>query len=62
MKKTELKTLVEDFGQRYSKILGIDLSSGKDEEIFKWFLASVLFGAPISEKFGHQNLQVFSEV
>jgi endonuclease III len=30
--------------------LGIDVSSGKDEEIFKWFLASILFGAPITER------------
>jgi endonuclease III len=50
MKSESLKAFVENFGQRYSEILGIDLSSGKDEEIFKWFLASVLFGAPITEK------------
>jgi len=41
--------LVEKFGQRYSKVLGIDVESGNDEEIFKWFLASILFGAPINE-------------
>lgn len=40
---------MDDFGQKYSEILGIDLSDGKDEEISKWFLASVLFGAPITE-------------
>lgn len=61
MKKTELKTLVEDFGQRYSKILGIDLSSGKDEEIFKWFLASVLFGAPISENSAIKTFKCFQK-
>jgi hypothetical protein len=49
MKPKELKTLVDDLGQRYSEILGIDLSSGKDKEIFKWFLTSILFGAPITE-------------
>ncbi|MEM3703553.1 MAG: hypothetical protein QXX79_03930, partial [Candidatus Bathyarchaeia archaeon] len=37
------------FGKRYPEILGINLESGKDEEIFKWFLASILFGAPITE-------------
>ena len=41
--------LVKNFGQRYSEILGIDLGTRNDGEIFKWFLASVLFGAPISE-------------
>jgi endonuclease III len=50
MKSESLKAFVENFGQKYSEILDIDLSSGKDEEIFKWFMASVLFGAPITEK------------
>jgi len=49
MRAESLKTFVEDFGQRYSEILGIDLLEGEDEEIFKWFLASILFGAPITE-------------
>jgi len=41
--------LLDKFGRRYSELLGINLESKTDEEIFKWFLASVLFGAPISE-------------
>jgi endonuclease III len=49
MKRESLRALVENCGQRYSEILGIDLSEGEDAEIFKWFLASVLFGAPITE-------------
>lgn len=49
MKKDELRRIVESYGQKYSEILGIDLSVGRDEEVFKWFLASVLFGAPITE-------------
>lgn len=49
MKQESLKALVENFGQKYSEILGINLSDGKEEEIFKWFLASTLFGAPITE-------------
>jgi hypothetical protein len=36
-------------GGRFSSALGIDLSSGNQGEIFKWFLASILFGARISE-------------
>lgn len=47
MKATTL--LIENFGQLYSEVLGINLRKGDDEEIFKWFLASVLFGAPINE-------------
>lgn len=40
---------MENFGIRYSEVLGIDLESRREEEIFKWFLASILFGAPIKE-------------
>jgi len=49
MKKQELKALIEKLGKRYSEVLGIDLNSGRDAEVFKWFLASILFGAPITE-------------
>lgn len=34
----------------YSKDLGINLKSGKEEEIFKWFLACLLFGKPIQQE------------
>lgn len=30
--------------------LGIDLDSGKEGEIFKWFLACLLFGKPIRQE------------
>ncbi|MGA3192415.1 MAG: hypothetical protein ABSD73_07865 [Candidatus Bathyarchaeia archaeon] len=49
MKKESVKALVESLGQKYSEALGINLSSGNDGEVFKWFLASLLFGAPITE-------------
>jgi len=49
MKWETVEALLGRFGKRYSKVLVINLDSGKDEEIFKWFLASVLFGAPIAE-------------
>jgi len=41
--------LLEKLGRKYSDLLGINLESGREEEIFKWFLASILFGAPINE-------------
>lgn len=34
----------------YSEDLGIDLKSGKEEELFKWFLACLLFGKPIQQE------------
>ncbi len=45
----DVALLIEKFGQRYSEILGINLREGDKKEIFKWFLDSVLFGAPINE-------------
>jgi len=33
-----------------SKKLGIDLSSPKEQELFKWFLACLLFGKPIQQE------------
>jgi endonuclease III len=44
-----LQKLLDSLGQKYSDVLGIDIDSGEEEEIFKWFLASILFGAPITE-------------
>lgn len=49
MKREALKTLLEKHGRKYSEILGIKLETVSDEEIFKWFLAALLFGAPITE-------------
>lgn len=42
-----MKDLVKVIGGRFSSALGIDLSSSDPREIFKWFLASILFGARI---------------
>jgi len=49
MNKNLTGLLIQQFGQKYSEILGINLKSEKKEEVFKWFLASILFGAPITE-------------
>ena len=40
--------LIDAVGGKFSKELGIVLSTSDSEEIFKWFLASKLFGARIS--------------
>lgn len=61
MKQQTLKTIVENFGQKYSDILGINLASGKHEEVFKWFLASILFGAPIKETSAIKTYKCFQK-
>lgn len=50
---------MESTGGTFSKALGIDVRSAKSGEIFRWFLAAILFGARISEKIAVQTFWVF---
>jgi endonuclease III len=43
----------------YSEELDIDLSSGDDDAVFEWFLASVLFGGRISEDIAKRTYRAF---
>jgi hypothetical protein len=43
----------------YSEELGIDLGRGRDADYFLWFLASLLFGARISETIAANTYQTF---
>jgi hypothetical protein len=45
--------------QLYAEELGIDLASGKDEDYFRWFLASLLYGGRISETIARRTYQAF---
>ena len=49
MDRETISLLIKNFGKRYSETLGINLEGGEEREIFRWFLASILFGAPINE-------------
>jgi hypothetical protein len=44
----------------YSEELGIRLRAGADREIFKWFLASLLFGGHISETIARNTYRAFA--
>ncbi len=57
--KKVIEKLIAAFGGRFSKELGIDLSKGKSEEIFKWFLASKLFGARIGANIAIKTYKEF---
>jgi len=61
MNREKLGVLVESLGKKYSEILGIDLSKGNDAEVFKWFLAAILFGAPITENSVIKTFQCFQK-
>jgi endonuclease III len=56
-----IKILVKELGQKFSSSLNIELSSGESEEIFKWFLASILFGARISETIAINTYRQFEK-
>ncbi len=43
----------------YSEELGIDLKKNTDRELFKWFLASILFGARISGTIAENTYKAF---
>ena len=60
MKDTaQLKALIEEFGLPFSSSLGINLQEGKEKEMFKWFLASVLFGKRISLRIAAKTYEQF---
>ena len=59
MKKTNVNKLKRS--RLYSEELGIKLNEKKDDEIFKWFLASVLFGARISETIAKSTYKTFEK-
>lgn len=45
----KIDEFVDKYGEPYSARLEIDLLSKRDEEIVKWFLASILYSKPIRE-------------
>ncbi len=57
--KDTIKKLISALGGKFSKELGIDLSKGISTEIFKWFLASKLFGARIGTNIAIKTYREF---
>jgi len=47
--------------QLYSEELYIELKKNTDEELFKWFIASILFGARISETIAKNTYRAFEK-
>jgi len=58
---TKALRLIRSSQGRFSKALNINLDSRKVEEIFKWFLASILYGARISETIATSTYKVFEK-
>ncbi|MCJ7458806.1 MAG: hypothetical protein MUP17_07430 [candidate division Zixibacteria bacterium] len=58
-KRKLIQTLLKELGVKFSTALGIDLKNSTSEEVFKWFLASILFGARISETIAVKTYKEF---
>jgi len=56
-----VKQLIQKLGMPYSEELGIDIKSCKQEEIAKWFLASILFAARIGESIAKNTYKEFEK-
>ena len=62
MKQQVLYTrLLLELGGGYAPALGIDLASMKSDEVFRWFLASVLFGTRIGESIAMNTYKEFEK-
>jgi len=57
--KETIEKLITNLGGKFSRELGIVLSEGKSTEIFKWFLASKLFGARIGANIAIKTYREF---
>lgn len=57
--KETIKQLIIEHGGRFSALLGIDLGSGRSDEIFKWFLASILYGTRIRQDVAEETYREF---
>jgi len=53
--------LVDKLGRPYHELLGINLKGSKKDQIFKWFIASSLFGARISETIAMKTYKQFEK-
>ena len=53
--------LVEKLGGAYASALGINLASMESEEVFKWFLASLLLGTRVSEGIAIKTYKEFEK-
>ncbi len=54
-----MRDFVARHGQPYSRMLGIDLQSGSNREVVKWFLAAILYSKPIRESSATRTFQCF---
>ncbi len=55
----KIETILKDFPKTFAEELDIDLKRGDEQEVFKWFLAAILFGARISMEIAKKTYKQF---
>lgn len=55
-----IRSLLSQWGGGYAGSLGIELDSLRPEELYKWLLAAILYGAPISERVATRTWREFA--
>jgi len=56
-----VKNLISQYRELYSEQLSIKIKSKKEKELFKWFLASMLFGKRIGENIAIKTYHEFEK-
>jgi len=59
MQAAMVREVVKQLGASFSRELGIELAGGRESEVFKWFLASFLYGARISTTIAARTYREF---
>jgi hypothetical protein len=54
-----LADFVKEYGEPYSEVLGIDLTTSRNSRLVKWFLASMLYSKPIRESSATKTYRCF---
>ncbi len=55
----KVRELMKRLGDGFAKALDIQLADGRESEVFKWFLASFLYGARITEAIATKTYREF---
>lgn len=59
--KVLIKKLITQYGELYSEQLGIKIEKKTERELFKWFLAAILFGKRIGENIAIKTYHEFEK-
>jgi hypothetical protein len=56
-----LTDFVKEYGELYSRVLGINLATHHNSQLVRWFLASILYSKPIRESSATRTYKYFEK-